>query len=144
MSQVSLTHSCCLRYRSELVVELAHIRNLDNGDLRTVQDWIRLLSFATKFSLISICELAIKRLTPLTSAVEKIFEGNLYGVDEWIVPALTELCLQKELLTLEKSLKIHARDLHLVARIREVMKWSNLPDRDREDMAKAMIKKEWW
>lgn len=93
---------------------------MEEGDLHTVKEWTAVLSFATQFNLKSVRALAIKKLTPLASAVEKIFEGTLYGVNEWILPSLVELCTRDEFLTLEESFMLGVRDLHLVASVREL------------------------
>lgn len=95
--------------------------DLEQGDFHTVTDWTTLLRFATDFELMTVRNLAIKRLSAIASPVDKLVEAVHSNVQEWIVPSFVELCMRPKFLTLEEGLRLGARDLHFIASSREEM-----------------------
>ncbi|EIM89153.1 uncharacterized protein STEHIDRAFT_167045 [Stereum hirsutum FP-91666 SS1] len=103
----------------ETYLSLRCPQNLEDGGLRSVQDWTNILRFADEFELTTLRDLAVRRLTPIANAVDKVVQGRLHGVEEWIVPSFAELCLREKFLTLEESVKIEVQAVHLIASVRE-------------------------
>ncbi|KAF8911628.1 hypothetical protein CPB84DRAFT_936216 [Gymnopilus junonius] len=83
-----------------------------------------MLELSSKWSMAQIKALAIQKLIPLTTAVEKIAlakKHNLSSADpehaEWLVPAYTELCARRSPLTLEEA---EDMDLPTIIKVWEV------------------------
>lgn len=104
-----------------------------------MQDWTYILRFADEFELSTLRDLAVRRLTPITSAIEKLAQGRLYGVEEWIVPSFVELCLRDKFLTLEESLKIEVRAVHLIASVREDARGSKTDPGRLEEKVRELV-----
>lgn len=67
----------------------------------------------------SVRDLAIERLDPIASPVDKIVEGTACGVDRWLAPSIAELCGREKFLTLDESIRLGVRRVHLIANVRE-------------------------
>jgi hypothetical protein len=93
-------------------------RDFSKSDNKTVDDWTAVLSLASKWEFATIRQLAINRLARLASPVERITRAVKYGVDDWLLPAYTELCARDEPLTLEEGLKLGIRDVIFVGQVR--------------------------
>lgn len=89
-------------------------------DVTTVAGWTSILSLSLKWQMTQMTSLAIQRLTPLTTAVEKLSiarNHNFLPNHEWILPAYIELCSRRSPLMLEEAEEL---DLATVVKIWEV------------------------
>ncbi|KAI0060588.1 hypothetical protein BV25DRAFT_1807048, partial [Artomyces pyxidatus] len=80
--------------------------NYKTCELSTVEEWKAVLRLASEWGFESIRELAIDRLEPIASAVDKIIVARSYDLTEWLVPAYAELCHRPSPLSLEEHLRL--------------------------------------
>ena len=67
-----------------------------------------MLELSNKWGMAQVKALAIQKLTPITTAVEKIIIAKKHALPlvehrEWLIPAYTELCARRSPLTLEEA-----------------------------------------
>ncbi|KAF9523837.1 hypothetical protein CPB83DRAFT_774781 [Crepidotus variabilis] len=109
--------------------------SLTSPDLTTVNDWTSVLTLAHKWQIQELKLLAIQKLGPLASPIDKIalarnfnlasFQVNTVNVkQDWLLPAFTELCSKNSPLSLTQAEKL---DMPTVVKIwevqHEVMNW---------------------
>lgn len=77
-----------------------------------------ILDLSTRWGFTSIRDMAIRCLKPPT-AHQRLILGRKYGVDQWILPALQELCERPEPLTPDEARLMGLEDVILVGSVRE-------------------------
>ncbi|KAH9485700.1 hypothetical protein JR316_0002612 [Psilocybe cubensis] len=104
----------------ERLLSIFYPTDLTKPDITTVSGWTSILALGQKWQMIQIKALAIQKLGPLTTAVEKIAIAKKYSFGsnhEWLLPAYTELCSRRSPLTLEEAEEL---DLPTVIKVWEV------------------------
>ncbi|KAF7969624.1 hypothetical protein HWV62_26801 [Athelia sp. TMB] len=91
----------------------------------TVDDWSSILQLADRWSFRSIKALAILKLAPIASPIDKIVLGRRHGVTDWLKSAYTAVCLQEAPLNLQEGRRLGIDD---VIRINAV-RYYHVPDR---------------
>ncbi|KAF7968659.1 hypothetical protein HWV62_29739 [Athelia sp. TMB] len=91
----------------------------------TVDDWSSILQLADRWSFGSIKALAILKLAPIASPIDKIVLGRRHGVLDWLKSAYTAVCLQEAPLNLQEGRRLGVDD---VIRINAV-RYYHVPDR---------------
>lgn len=98
-------------------------------DLTTVEEWTSVLTLAVKWRMDELISLAIQKLSPITSAVDKISLAKKFGLfgynlvpgnnqnRDWLLPALKELCTRSLPLRMEEARKL---DMWTVIKVWEV------------------------
>ncbi|KAA1470500.1 hypothetical protein DENSPDRAFT_741012, partial [Dentipellis sp. KUC8613] len=88
-------------------------------EVKTVDAWTAVLRLATKWSFTSIRKLAIDRIEPIASAVDKVVLGRTYTINAWLRPGFVALCERVQPLTRDEGRRLGVDDVILVAAIRE-------------------------
>ncbi len=103
--------------------------NYVSPDLTTVEEWTSVLTLAVKWRMDELISVAIQKLTPITSAVDKISLAKKFGLfgynlvpnnnhnRDWLLPALKELCTRNLPLRMEEARKL---DMWTVIKVWEV------------------------
>ena len=91
----------------------------------TVEDWSSILLLADRWNFESIKALAILKLAPIASPIDKIVLGRRHGVNDWLKSAYTAVCLQEAPLNLQEGRRLGVDD---VIRINAV-RYYHVPDR---------------
>lgn len=94
-------------------------RSLIDPDLVTVEDWSCVLSLANKWNMADLKALAVQKLTPIASSVDKIAIAKKYNMvgHQWLLPAYADLCSRNVPLALAEAEKL---DMQTVLKIWEV------------------------
>ncbi|KAI0058444.1 hypothetical protein BV25DRAFT_1965296 [Artomyces pyxidatus] len=96
-------------------------------ELTTVDEWTSVLRLATKWGFDSIRSLAVTRLEPIVSAVDKVILAHAYVfLADWALPGYTELCHRAEPLGDEEGRRLGVDDVLLVCGMRERVRNSTL------------------
>lgn len=66
----------------------------------------------------SLRKLALKSIQP-PNACEQLLLARTYGVDNWVLPALSGLCERQQPIGLEEARQMSIEDIVLVATVRE-------------------------
>jgi len=82
-------------------------------------DWISVLKLATMWYFLEIRDLAIKQLTPILGAVDRIVFAKQYSVATWLRSGVAELARRVESLTLDEARKIGLETAIKIFRVRE-------------------------
>jgi len=90
----------------ELLLSIFYPKEYTRYELETVYDWTTLLSVARKFSMQKIRDLAIDRLALIATPAEKVELANDYSIEDWLVPAFTDLCLKLEPLSIDDGYRL--------------------------------------
>lgn len=94
-----------------------------NVDLNTVEDWTSVLALGSDWVFVSLRELAISKLAPLASPVERVVLGKRYNVDIWLVPAYRELCLSGRPLAKDDATKLGMDDVIKIWQMQQELYW---------------------
>lgn len=90
----------------ELLLSIFYPKEYTRYELETAEDWSTLLSVAKKFSMQKIRDLAIDRFALIATPAEKVALATEHDIEDWLVPAYTDLCLKLEPLSLEDGKKL--------------------------------------
>ncbi|EKM59091.1 uncharacterized protein PHACADRAFT_65989, partial [Phanerochaete carnosa HHB-10118-sp] len=90
-------------------------------DITSVDEWSAVLRLATEWSFDSIRSLAIERLEPIASPVEKIVLSHSHMIPSWLSAAYVSLCQRSHPLTAAEIRAIEAEDVEVVMSVRETM-----------------------
>ncbi|KAI0315205.1 aspartic peptidase domain-containing protein [Amylostereum chailletii] len=94
----------------------------DEHDAKTQAQWHSVLKLAHMWSFSSIRALAILHLDRCISPFDRLVYARMYGIEGWVVPALTALCSREDPLEVEEVEQMQARDIALVADVREQLR----------------------
>ncbi|EIM79450.1 uncharacterized protein STEHIDRAFT_30913, partial [Stereum hirsutum FP-91666 SS1] len=103
----------------EAFLSVLHPTDFEHGDVHSVEDWIFVLRLATRWGFESIRKLAINRLDPIATPIDKIVEGKACGVEKWLVPGFADLCNRAGCLTKEEGRRLGVDDVIFIASMRE-------------------------
>jgi len=103
----------------EKLLYIFYPSSLSNDDLTTVDDWSTILALANRYKMFELYTLAIQKLAPIASSVEKLAIVKKYNMvgHEWLLPAYTDLCSRNGPLSLDEAEKL---DMQTVLKIWEV------------------------
>ncbi|KAF9556250.1 hypothetical protein CPC08DRAFT_612832, partial [Agrocybe pediades] len=103
----------------ERLLTIFYPTNLTKCDVIDVAGWSSLLSLAIKWEMPQVKALALQKLSPITSAAQKIGIAMKNGMrrHEWLLPAYTELCSRRAPLLFEEAEEL---DLQNVIKIWQV------------------------
>lgn len=94
-----------------------------------------ILDLSTRWGFTTIRDMAIRSLKPPT-AHQRLVLGRKYGVDEWVLPALQELCERQELPTPDEARLMGLEDVILVGSLREKVRTHSLTANSVEIMSR--------
>ncbi|KAI0315207.1 hypothetical protein OF83DRAFT_1246866 [Amylostereum chailletii] len=110
----------------EAFLSVLYPTKFSKSDLTTQEEWMGVLDLAARWSFESIRDLAIERLDSLlVDPLKRLTLARMFGVEDWIKPALTDLCARQTPLDAEDIEKMEARDVALVSAVRELLRARN-------------------
>jgi hypothetical protein len=92
-------------------------RNFEQHDL-SYDEWKSVLHLSTRWDFASIRRLALNNIQPPTPH-DRLLLARTYSVNDWVVPALSELCRRRAPLSLDEARSMDVEDVVLVATVRE-------------------------
>ncbi|TFK64834.1 hypothetical protein BDN72DRAFT_924091 [Pluteus cervinus] len=72
-------------------------------DATSFDEWASILKVAHNWEFESIVKLALEKIEPLSSPVDKVVLGKTYNIPEWATGARVLLCRREEPITLEEA-----------------------------------------
>ncbi len=134
---LSILYPKCVNVSFKIVCpSLIPRRNFRTCEIETKEEWISVLSLATRWDFTSIRELALSRLHSNSftasaqlnlSPADRIVLGLRFDVSEWLLPAYSELCMRTEALTLEEGEILGMQNVINIAQARQAIRYpSNL------------------
>ncbi|KZP11504.1 RHD3-domain-containing protein [Athelia psychrophila] len=88
----------------------------------TVDDWTAILHLAVRWGFQSIRTLAIARLTPIATDIDKIVLGRQYGINAWLHEAFTAICMREQSVTKEESRRMKVDDIIEISALRQLFR----------------------
>ena len=82
------------------------------------KEWSSILDLSSRWGFTSIRDLAIRCLKP-PSPYHLLLLARKYGVDEWVLPALSELCERPQPLSVDEARLMDFEDIVLIGSVRE-------------------------
>src|SRR6267154_2387633 len=114
------------RLDNRRVLMLARIlRNYDIQERRTFEEWSAILDLSTRWGFTSIRDLAIRSIRP-PDVLKKLLLARKNNIEEWTLPALLDLCLRRQPLSLEEARLMVFDDVILVGSVRQTSRLSSL------------------
>lgn len=107
------------------------LRNYNTLEVRSFKEWSSILDLSTRWGFVSIRELAI-RCTKPPNSLNRLLLARKHGVEQWILPALLELCQRPEPLSLEEARLMDFEDVVLVGSVRQTVRSATLMVRGAE------------
>ena len=101
------------------------LRNYNNLERRTFEQWSAILDLSTRWGFTSIRDLAIRCIRP-SDPLKKLVLARKNNIDTWIQPALLELCIRPQPLSLEEARLMDFEDVILVGSVRQTARSSTL------------------
>jgi len=99
--------------------------NFNSSEERSFEELSSILDLATRWGFTSIRDMAIRCLKPPTP-YHRLILGRKSVVEEWILPALQELCERPEPVTLDEARVMDFEDVVLVESVRETIRSRSL------------------
>ncbi|TFY71233.1 hypothetical protein EVG20_g1772 [Dentipellis fragilis] len=72
----------------DALLSILYPADFQECEVKTVEAWTSVLRLSTKWSFASIRKLAIDRLEPIASAIDKVVLGRTYTIDAWLRPRI--------------------------------------------------------
>ena len=104
---------------------LLTLRNGNAPERRTFEQWSAILDLSTRWGFTSIRGLAIRSIRP-PDTLKKLLLARKNNIDTWIQPALLELCMRPQPLSLEEARLMDLEDVILVGSVRQTSRLSTL------------------
>ena len=101
------------------------LRNFNRLQERSFEEWSSILDLSTRWGFTSICELALRRVEP-PNPLQRLILARKYNIEEWMNPALLELCERQEPLSLEEARLMDFEDVVFVGTVRQTVRSSDL------------------
>lgn len=87
----------------------------------SIEDWVALLSIATRYVFDQIRDLAILEISKqMLDPVKKIMLANKYNIPQWLTPAFLDLCKRPEPISDSEAETLGLRTVVRLARAREL------------------------
>ncbi|KAI0060610.1 hypothetical protein BV25DRAFT_947958 [Artomyces pyxidatus] len=116
----------------DLFLSVLYPLDFDKPSVLSVEDWSAVLRLATKWGFASVRRLAVRHLDVMAPPLDKLTLGRGCAVEEWVVPALTALCIRPKSLGLHEARRMVLEDIIVVTSVREAVRtltW-NVGERD--------------
>ncbi|KZP16648.1 hypothetical protein FIBSPDRAFT_748524, partial [Athelia psychrophila] len=93
----------------------------------TVDDWTAVLHLAVRWGFQSIRTLAITRLTPIATDIDKIVLGRQYDINPWLHEAFIALCMREQNVTKEEGSRMRVDDITKINAMRQLFRQGAQP-----------------
>ena len=81
-------------------------RSFRHHDPNTVEEWTSVLAMSSKYFIMPLRDLAIDRLAPTASGVDKVVLATNYNITNWLETAYTQLCQRNVPINAEESTRL--------------------------------------
>ena len=94
------------------------LRNFNTLQERSFEEWSSILDLSTRWGFTSVRDLALRCANP-PSAYHRLLLARKHAIDQWILPALSELCERPQPLSVDEARLMDVEDIVLVGSVRE-------------------------
>jgi hypothetical protein len=121
------------------------LRNFNTLQERSFEEWSSILDLSTRWGFTSVRDLALRCANP-PSAYHRLLLARKHAIDQWILPALSELCERPQPLSVDEARLMDVEDIVLVGSVRESVRSHALSVNSAEikDCIEAWKKGEPW
>ena len=95
------------------------------GHNLSYEQWKSVLHLATRWGFVSLRKLALGSIGPPTP-FDQLLLARAYSVDDWVLPALSELCERTVPLSLNEARQMSIEDVVLITTVREDIRHHSL------------------
>ncbi|KAL1711963.1 hypothetical protein EV715DRAFT_214566 [Schizophyllum commune] len=101
-------------------LSIVYPTKLGRCDIHTVDEWTSVLRLATRWSIESLCDLAIEEIKPMASPFDKVTIAREFDLGPgWLLPAFADICQRPNWLNREEAERLGLPTVVEVGRIRE-------------------------
>jgi hypothetical protein len=97
------------------------LRNYNTLEDRSFKEWSSILDLSTRWGFPSIRDLAVRCIKPPNS-LNRLLLARKHDIEQWVLPALLELCQRPEPLGLEEACLMDFEDVVLVGSVRQTVR----------------------
>jgi len=101
----------------DALLSVLYPENFDEHSL-SYEQWRSVLHLSTRWGFASLRKLALRSVKPPTPC-DQLLLARTYGVDHWVLPALSALCERTIPINLQEARQMSVEDIVLVATVRE-------------------------
>jgi len=98
-------------------LSILYPENFDEHSL-SYEQWRSVLHLSTRWGFASLRKLALRSVKPPTPC-DQLLLARTYGVDHWVLPALSALCERTTPISLKEARQMSVEDIVLIATVRE-------------------------
>ncbi|TFK61057.1 hypothetical protein BDN72DRAFT_485098 [Pluteus cervinus] len=95
-------------------------------DATSFDEWASILKVAHYWEFESIIKLALEKIEPVSSPVDKVVLGKTYNIPEWAVEARVLLCRREEPITLEEASRMGIEEVVNISTTRHRIRSSEI------------------
>ncbi|KZV76889.1 hypothetical protein PENSPDRAFT_645975 [Peniophora sp. CONT] len=124
----------------DALLTILYDTNFQEYDLETTEDWESVLRLATRWKFNNIRTLAITKLDPLATPLQKLVMARAFDVPKWLQPSLVALCMRPGPLTLAEGKKLSTEDLISITSTREAVRQKTQVTPAEQDVSSYIAK----
>ncbi|TFK65793.1 hypothetical protein BDN72DRAFT_772918, partial [Pluteus cervinus] len=95
-------------------------------DATSFDEWASILKVAHHWEFRSIIKLALEKIEPVSSPVDKVVLGRTYNIPEWAIEARVLLCRREEPITLEEASRMGMEEVVNISQTRHHIRSSEI------------------
>ncbi|TFK64833.1 hypothetical protein BDN72DRAFT_774098, partial [Pluteus cervinus] len=95
-------------------------------DATSFDEWASILKIAHNWEFESIVKLALEKIEPVSSPVDKVVLGKTYDIPEWATEARILLCRREEPITLEEASRMGMEEVVNISQTRHCIRSSEI------------------
>ncbi|TFK61054.1 hypothetical protein BDN72DRAFT_849993 [Pluteus cervinus] len=108
-------------------------------DANSFDEWASILKVATQWEFESIVKLALERIEPLSSAVDKVVLGKDYNMPEWAIEGRVQLCRREEPITMEEAIRMGMEEVVNISTTRHHIRPSELSPELQDSTIRSIL-----
>ncbi|TFK50195.1 hypothetical protein OE88DRAFT_332780 [Heliocybe sulcata] len=114
--------------------------DFDQHMATTLEEWTSILALATRWSFESIRRLAVGKVFPLASPIDKVVLGHKYEIADWLGGAYVDICVRQDPVSDDEAEQLGAKEVARISRVRERILREQLATSDPLAMRKLVGK----
>jgi len=107
--------------QARVLIFALSLRNFNKLEERSFEEWSSVLDLSTRWGFTSIRDLALRCVKP-PNPLQRLTLARKYTIEQWIIPALLELCERQEPLSLDEARLMDFGDVVLVVSVRQTVR----------------------
>ncbi|TFK58604.1 hypothetical protein BDN72DRAFT_851670, partial [Pluteus cervinus] len=108
-------------------------------DATSFDEWASILKVAHHWQFESIVKLALEKIEPVSSPVDKVVLGKTYNIPEWATEARVILCRREEPITLEEASRMGMEEVVSISQTRHHIRSSEIRSGMQDSTIRSLL-----